>query len=180
MDESAQIASRRLQREKACADHRCTSALAAPAGSGESDDIRVSPHPIGFGCFCCFCSCCFCCFCCFCCSVARHPSALLTCVHIHKMTRERVTIEIWVPMRRNSAPVYSLSGRTASELWQCGSLLCLLCATKRAHAYPVRLPHRLVRRHCCQGLLVRVEKLAGDLKRAELVVPSKNIVVLAS
>ena len=40
-----------------------------------------------------------------------------------------------------------------------------------------RLPHRL-RRHCCRSLLVRVEKLLGDLERAELIVPSEYFVVL--
>ena len=38
--------------------------------------------------------------------------------------------------------------------------------------------HLLFRRNCCRGLLVRVEKLLGDLKRAELAVPSEDSVVL--
>ena len=41
-----------------------------------------------------------------------------------------------------------------------------------------RLPHRLLWCHRCRGLLVRVEKLLGDLERAELLVPSKYFAVL--
>ena len=40
-----------------------------------------------------------------------------------------------------------------------------------------RLPHQF-QRHCRRSLLVRVEKLLGDLKRAELLVPSEDFVVL--
>ena len=46
------------------------------------------------------------------------------------------------------------------------------------HALRARLPHRLLRRHCCRGLLVRVEKLVGDLERAELAVHSEDSVAL--
>eukprot|EP00964_Phaeocystis_antarctica_P042403 scaffold24298_cov56-Phaeocystis_antarctica.AAC.1 len=46
---------------------------------------------------------------------------------------------------------------------------------RRAHA---RLPHRLLRRHCCRGLLVRVEKLLGDLEHAKLLVAGEYLVVL--
>ena len=51
-------------------------------------------------------------------------------------------------------------------------------AREGTHACPARLPHRLLRRHCCWGLLVRIEKLLGDLERAELAVPSEDSVVL--
>eukprot|EP00964_Phaeocystis_antarctica_P020438 scaffold11302_cov57-Phaeocystis_antarctica.AAC.2 len=39
-----------------------------------------------------------------------------------------------------------------------------------------RLPHRFLRGPCC--LIVRVEKLLGDLEHAELLVPSEDDVVL--
>jgi len=45
------------------------------------------------------------------------------------------------------------------------------------HAWRARLPHRL-QRYCRRSLLVRVEKLLGDLKRAELLVSSEDFVVL--
>ena len=83
-----------------------------------------------------------------------------------------------VLMCRNSAPCrgVSLSDRTAlCESWQCGPRDAY-CATVRA--CPARLLHRLVRRHCCRGLLVRVEKLLGDLERAELAVHSEDSVAL--
>ena len=45
-------------------------------------------------------------------------------------------------------------------------------------ACPARLPHRLLRHHCCCGLLVCVEKLLRDLERAKLAVPSEDFMVL--
>ena len=42
---------------------------------------------------------------------------------------------------------------------------------------PARLLHRLVRRQRCWVFLVRVEKLLGDLERAELAVPSENLLL---
>ena len=50
-------------------------------------------------------------------------------------------------------------------------------AREGAHACPARLPHCL-RRHSHRSLLVRVEKLLGDLERAELIVPSEYFMVL--
>ena len=82
-----------------------------------------------------------------------------------------------MPMCRNSAPCrcveYSLSDRTSIL-----RTLVVRAASRvscQGYACPTRLLHRLLRRNCCRGLLVRVEKLHGDL---ELAVPSEDSVVL--
>ena len=49
--------------------------------------------------------------------------------------------------------------------------------SEREHACPARLPHRR-RHHCRRSLLVRVEELLWDFELAELIVPSKDFVVL--
>ena len=60
------------------------------------------------------------------------------------------------------------SGSAGREMPQGGHAKCL-----------ARLLHRLARRHRCRGLLlVRVEKLLGNLERAELAVPSEDFVIL--
>ena len=79
---------------------------------------------------------------------------------------------------RSAEACVKVSYQTAlCKVWQCGPRDACR-ATGKEHAYPVHLPHRLVRRHRCRALLVRVEKLLGDFKRAELIVPSEDFVVL--
>ena len=51
------------------------------------------------------------------------------------------------------------------------------CQGGSMHAWRARLPQRF-QRYCRRSLLVRVEKLLGDLKRAELLVSSEDFVVL--
>ena len=85
-------------------------------------------------------------------------------LRMHKMTVKRVTIETCL-----------MQPRCRAGLPMCRNS----CGAERTttHACPARLPHRLRRRHCW-GPLVRVEKLLGDLERAELAVPSEDFVVL--
>ena len=84
-------------------------------------------------------------------------------LRMHKMAVRRVTIETCL-----------MQPRCRAGLPMCRNS----CGAERTttHACPARLPHRLRRRHCW-GPLVRVEKLLGDLERAELALSEDSMVL---
>eukprot|EP00964_Phaeocystis_antarctica_P099572 scaffold65421_cov56-Phaeocystis_antarctica.AAC.1 len=90
----------------------------------------------------------------------------LSCIKTHAWCSRGAGVG--VPMYKNARDAKACCGPRNT---------CTCRVREGAHACPARLPHRL-RRHCRRSLLVRVEKLLGDLERAELIVPSEDFVVL--